>query len=72
MQIFVRPIEGRKVRNPDTGFGHLPANGDFVVRSPYWLRKIREGAVKTVDTSSEDKSTQSAKAATASKQTTKA
>lgn len=51
MQIFIKPAGGHKVRNPDNGYAHLPSSGDFVMKSPYWLRKIKEGAVEEVDMS---------------------
>jgi len=42
--ITVYPVEGIKVRDPQTT-QHVPAEGLSVVRSTYWLRRINEGDV---------------------------
>lgn len=43
--IFVRPIEGRLVRRPETG-EILPPDGMSVPRDSYWIRRVREGDVE--------------------------
>lgn len=43
-KIFVTPVAGRLVRHPETG-DPLPKEGMSVVRSPYWLRRLKEGDV---------------------------
>lgn len=47
--IFVRPLGGRKVRNPDQGFRHLPDAGDTVTPGAYWQNLKDEGAVEIFD-----------------------
>ena len=39
----VYPVAGRLVRLPGTG-EPVPAAGAAVPRSPYWLRRLRDGA----------------------------
>ena len=38
----VYPVAGRLVRHPGTG-EPVPAAGAAVPRSPYWLRRLRDG-----------------------------
>ena len=52
--IRVTPAEGVRVRNPDNAFTHLPAEGETVRSSPYWLRMIRDGAVIKSDLSTKE------------------
>lgn len=44
--ITVYPVEGIKVRDPQTT-QHVPAEGLAVPRSTYWLRRIQCGDVTT-------------------------
>lgn len=41
---FVKPAAGRRVLDPATR-KPLPAEGAEVERTPYWLRRLREGDV---------------------------
>lgn len=43
-KIFLKPAEGRQVRDPATK-EPLPAEGDFKPRNSYWLRRIKDGDV---------------------------
>lgn len=44
-RIKVKPAPGIIVRNPEAGFIPLPPEGAEVVRTIYWLKREREGAV---------------------------
>ncbi len=44
--ITVYPVAGRLVRHPETG-EPVPAAGAAVPRSPFWLRRLRDGDVTT-------------------------
>ncbi|WP_337440513.1 DUF2635 domain-containing protein [Desulfovibrio sp.] len=43
-KIFAKPAPGRLVRHPETG-DPLPAEGALVIRSPYWIRRLKDGDV---------------------------
>lgn len=43
-RLNVKPVSGRLVRHPETG-EPLPAGGLVVPRSPYWLRRVKDGDV---------------------------
>lgn len=42
--ISIKPVLGRLVRHPETG-EPIPAEGLVVPRSPYWLRRLKDGDV---------------------------
>ena len=42
--MFVRPAEGLKIRDPETG-NYLPDTGQIVPRSSFWLRRLKDGDV---------------------------
>lgn len=42
--VSVRPAPGLKIRDPETGH-YLPEAGQIVPRTPYWLRRLRDGDV---------------------------
>ena len=42
--LFVKPVPGRAVRNPDTG-KPLPAAGAAVFNNHFWRRRVRDGDV---------------------------
>ncbi|MEF2145124.1 MAG: DUF2635 domain-containing protein [Desulfovibrionaceae bacterium] len=44
MKIFVKPVDGRRVLDPDTK-QPLPPEGASVEQSSHWLRRIRAGEV---------------------------
>ena len=44
--LFVKPVAGAKVRNPDRQYQFLPAEGEAVPRSAYWLRRLADGSVE--------------------------
>lgn len=44
MKIFVTPKEGLSIVKPETA-QHLKAEGEHVVQSTYWLKRIAEGDV---------------------------
>lgn len=46
MNIFVRPVDGARVRQPDRGFRLLDPAGEFVVKSGFWLRRLADGEVE--------------------------
>lgn len=39
--MFIKPKEGLKVRNPETG-KHLNKDGEIVKNSSYWLRRLND------------------------------
>lgn len=43
-KIFIKPAEGRQVRDPITK-EPLAAEGDSKPRNSYWLRRVKEGDV---------------------------
>lgn len=70
MTTFVKPKQGKRVRNPDNNFAPLPSAGDFVQPSTYWHRRLAEGGI-WMGSDPEDVAAQEAKAARAAKATTK-
>jgi len=42
--MFVRPADGLKIRDPETG-NYLPETGQIVPRTPFWLRRLKDGDV---------------------------
>lgn len=59
--MFVKPVVGRAVRDPVKGT-FLPEEGAEVAESMFWNRRLRDGDVITVDTTSPaTKSTAAAK-----------
>lgn len=42
--MFVKPVEGRQVPDPDRG-GFLPPEGRNVEPHQYWLRRLADGDV---------------------------
>lgn len=44
-QIYVKPATGLKVRRPEKNHAHLPAEGDFVPKNAYWVRRLNDGDV---------------------------
>lgn len=44
----VKPVSGRQVPDPEKG-GFLPPEGRAVEATIYWLRRLAEGDVVTVD-----------------------
>lgn len=46
--MFVKPAAGRVVRDPET-YTPLPEAGREVPRSQYWMRRLRDGDVETVE-----------------------
>ena len=61
-KLYVIPQNGLAVLHPETA-KPLPAEGQLVEKSPYWLRRLKDGSVK------EDakRSTKEAKADSSSK-----
>lgn len=45
--VTLKPAAGVKVRLPD-GSGHLAAEGEAVLMSSYWRRRIKDGDVEIV------------------------
>lgn len=43
-RFYLKPGDGLKVVDPDTG-EPLPADGADVPKTPYWLRRLRDGDV---------------------------
>lgn len=43
-QIFIKPVEGRSVRDPDTK-EILNPDGEHKIKSGYWLKRIKQGDV---------------------------
>lgn len=41
-QQYVKPKDGRTVRQPERGNEPLPAEGGFVPRNSYWFRRLRD------------------------------
>jgi len=42
--VSVRPASGLKIRDPETGH-YLPETGQIVPRTPFWLRRLKDGDV---------------------------
>ena len=45
--VVIKPAGKNLVRNPDTG-GHLGKDGENVVLTSYWRRRIKDGDVTVV------------------------
>ena len=41
-RIFVKPVEGKRCKDPST-FELLPKAGKSVLKTSYWLRRIKDG-----------------------------
>lgn len=48
MKIFVKPKSGMTVVKPETA-QHLSAEGEHVIQSSYWLRRIADGDVILIE-----------------------
>ncbi len=48
-ELFIKPSEGTKVRNPDRNNEHVPAYGAKVTRNSYWLRRLRDEDVTEIN-----------------------
>lgn len=48
LMIFVKPVEGRRVRDPST-LQLLPAEGDSKAAISFWYRRIADGDVTLVE-----------------------
>lgn len=46
--VKLKPAGKNLVRNPDTG-GHLDSNGEMIVLTSYWRRRIKDNDVKVVE-----------------------
>lgn len=46
--MFVKPVEGRAVRDPFT-HAPVPPGGRHVEASAYWLRRLRDGDVEQAE-----------------------
>lgn len=42
--MFIKPVEGRQVPDPETGRA-LPETGREVEQTAYWMRRIKDGDV---------------------------
>ena len=47
-KIYVRPIPGKRVRNPDKDYEVLSARGAPVKPSTYWHRRLKAGEVEEI------------------------
>ncbi|MEJ1358346.1 MAG: DUF2635 domain-containing protein [Candidatus Sedimenticola sp. (ex Thyasira tokunagai)] len=54
--LTVKPAPKRQVRNPRSG-EHLDKAGETVPRTPYWLRRLKDGDVVKVKTTTRKKTT---------------
>lgn len=52
-RMFVKPGPDRKVRFPQPIFRHLADVGELVPKDTYWLRRLADGDVVLVQTSTE-------------------
>jgi len=41
-RIFVKPVEGRRCKDPEN-YELLPVRGKSVVKNSYWLRRVKDG-----------------------------
>ena len=41
---YLKPADGLKIRNPETG-RHMPPDGEWVSMDTYWRRRLRDGDV---------------------------
>lgn len=64
-RLYVKPAEGRAVRDPERDNELVPPEGKFVPRSIYWLRRLAQGDVVEARPPKADKS--GAKTGTAGK-----
>lgn len=46
--MFIRPLNDLKVRDPISK-DHLPLEGRTVTPSPYWTRRLTEGAIEVIE-----------------------
>lgn len=46
--MFIKPLQNFKVRDPILK-DHLPDEGRNVTPSPYWTRRIAEGAIEVIE-----------------------
>lgn len=46
-KVYVRPVEGRRIRDPKTA-KPLPAEGGAVVWDSFWARRKRDGDVEVL------------------------
>ncbi|MEJ1378172.1 MAG: DUF2635 domain-containing protein [Candidatus Sedimenticola sp. (ex Thyasira tokunagai)] len=60
--LTVKPAPKRQVRDPRTG-EHLPKTGMIVLRTPYWLRRLKDGDVVKVKATTKKKAVSKKKAA---------
>jgi hypothetical protein len=44
-RIRIKPAGANLVRNPDNGNRHLQSDGETLVITPYWRRRIADGDV---------------------------
>ena len=62
-RLDIRPVEGLIVRDPHTR-KPIPSEGVTVDRSPYWIRRLRDGDVVPVETKATKKNARGRKAKT--------
>ena len=48
MMIHVKPVNGATIPNPDNGFKDLAEGGEQVLRTQYWLSRIKDGGVEEI------------------------
>lgn len=48
MKICIKPKDGLKIVKPETGL-HLKAEGEHVIQSTYWLKRLAEGDVILIE-----------------------
>jgi len=44
-RIFVKPLMGLVIRDPDSRFMKIPSEGKWVISSKYWIRREQEGSI---------------------------
>jgi hypothetical protein len=53
-KIFIKPAPGFKIRDPESKM-HIPEQGEYVVRTPFWTRRILDKDVSIVEPKKEAK-----------------
>lgn len=50
-QVFIKPVSGKRVRDPNDGYAIVPDSGLFVVVDSFWQRRLDDGDIMIVDNS---------------------
>lgn len=59
--LYLKPCEGRRVRDPEIPTRILPPEGDFKPDNSFWQRRLRDGDVVEATPPSQPKAPKAAK-----------